>query len=174
MSSPIAKRSKGYFVLSEGGLHIIRMREEEKLSFKEIGARCGITGEWASRKYKDAKRAIIRNENALATLYTEARDDAISDMAPRVVPNEELIPFIDTVLLKLLSEMSTRDLTKMSFRDLSTAIGMFSEKKKLYQGEATEIIERRTIQELLPKIRDEIKRRGLDIEAVKTTYQEGQ
>jgi len=161
MKIPIRKK------VSRKALSIIEMRDDRNMQWKHIASFEGNRIDWVQKIYRTAKKQLKENEQILGK--------ELDAKAPKIVSNDQLIPYLDTILLNLLERWMKVDMSEISPRDLSTATAMFLEKKKLYAGEPTDITERRTIIELLPKIRAEIKRRGLDkpvIEAVKTEYSE--
>jgi len=156
--------TKRRYPIAPDALELVAMRDDRHMPWKQIAKYFGIRVDSASSKYARTKKRMKENNHL--------KYDKPDTVIPRVVSNDELIPHIDTTLLRLLEEFRTRNLQEMTPRDLTTAVNMFLEKHKLYAGEPTDIIERRSATEILPKLLDEFKRRGMDIEAIKTTYEE--
>ena len=81
--------------------------------------------------------------------------------------NAELIAAIDDKIRLAVAHLDPVVFAAMSGRDLAVTFGILLDKKRLLQGEPTQILDdarRRTLDELLPHVLKEAERRGLAVQ----------
>lgn len=92
----------------------------------------------------------------------------------RRLSSEKLAEMFDSKLQMIMSYVDPLTVGTASLKDLAIAAGIFTEKRQLLRGHATQIVtvdDRRKLNELMPKLLQEARRRGLEIdgEAVDVT-----
>jgi len=82
------------------------------------------------------------------------------------VKTKELTDLIEDRMYRTLGYMDDYAMSRATVKDLAIAFGILGDKRQLLKGEPTHIIsntERLNLNELVPKLLDEAKRRGVDV-----------
>ena len=103
-------------------------------------------------------------------------DATAEKRAKRKLTNETLITQLETVINRVLDSLDARTIEKANLSQRMIGLGIAIDKRQLLKGEATVIhaIDRRAkVDELMPALLEEAKRRGYVIELPKSEYEVG-
>ncbi len=149
--------------LSEIQRKIIRMRDTDGQSYKEIGAMLDLKYNTVKNYYHKGKSIIRATEAAFDP--TEAGDLP----APITVPlgAAEMADQLDLKAHRILQSISDVNLATASLFQKASSMGVFIDKARLLRGESTDnisVTDMRKIHQLLPVLLQEAKRRSLSID----------
>jgi len=120
-----------------------------------------------ARSYKALARSYRFNPDTVKRLH----ERLMSDYQPqtrelRTIKTNELVAKLEDRLSAALDYLSDAKLDMSTAKDLGIVIGILAEKRQLLNGEPTNIIsveDSRQLNEILPAVLAEAKRRGLDL-----------
>jgi len=131
------------------------MSAGEKIDrFMEVSEACGMP-----------KAMALALKKRMETRYIPATETL------RNVQTSQLINYLDDRALKALEYMDDAVFAEANLRDLAVSMGILIEKRQLLRGEPTQILsieERQNVNELIPQIIHEAKRRGMTIDSYPT------
>lgn len=138
---------------------IIKLRDEDGMNYKEIGAKLGL-------KYNTVKNYYHKG-HAIARAVEAAFDPQVdTDLPAPILKPLSAIEMADQLELKahrILQSIGDQNLATASLYQKASSMGVFIDKARLLRGESTsnvDIKDMRKVQELLPVLMKEAKRRG--------------
>ena len=115
--------------------------------------------------FKEAAKALGLNQKVTNALVKRVEHPVNST---KKYSPKELLEQIDLKIALGLDYMDDLTFAASSLKELAVSLGILIEKRQLLQGQPTQIMsieERKELDELIPALYEECKRRGLTIEA---------
>lgn len=143
--------------ITERMQEVARLRDEEKLSYAEIGEKLGIKEKSAKNLHMRTRKATRMAESGLGSLaWPEqgASPEKLAEMSE--IRAERILQSIDDV-----------SIASATLYQRVMAYSALIDKSRLLRGEATAIVsveDKRKINQLIPLLMQEVERRGIIIE----------
>lgn len=159
---PPAKRRKSKPGEPERVEFMARLMEDPEARLEDVAKSVGISRGMAQAL---ARRLLAKDGRPVFEEYRRLNAEQLADQ-------------FDNKLQMILAHVDPVTVGTAGLKDLAIAAGIFTEKRQLLRGHATQIVtvdDRRKLNELMPKLLQEAKRRGLEIdgEAIDVTPPKG-
>jgi hypothetical protein len=142
-----------------------RVMELDPQNAADLALRLAANPETAANLRKAAEAAGLPPRFVAALVQRLERTPQLTRRV-EALSNQTLIGVLDAKLEKVLAYLDDTVLTASSARDLAIIFGVLLDKRQLLKGEPTQIVshqERRALEDLLPAVVDEARRRGIDL-----------